>query len=273
MSVQTVRVTVTPEKAMEFLKKNVGNRTLSTAFVLHLSEQMKNGEWKFTGDPIKFSKNDELIDGQHRLSSVVMSNTTQEFMITTGLDDDVFDVLDSGKIRTAGDVLSTIGVDNPRKVATVAKFAILYKRGKYTYFNGGSNTRASKGALVTNQQVRQFVEENPDIAKTVNKSIKLNSKFKNISFTVFGGMYYILNEVDPIRCKEFFDKLVTGLNLNVNDPVYAIREKFIRASANPLLKVSVNDAVFYIAKAWCYFKEDKQAKQIRRSKKEGFPQI
>ena len=134
MSVETQRLTVTPEIATEFLGRNVANRTLTTAFALHLSEQMKNGEWKFTGDPIKFSEKGELIDGQHRLTGVVMSNTSQDFMITTGLADDVFDVLDSGKVRSAGDVLSSVGIENPRKVATVSKFAILYKRGKYTYF-------------------------------------------------------------------------------------------------------------------------------------------
>ena len=273
MSVKTERVTVTPAIATELLAKNVGNRTLSSGFVFQLAEQMKDGKWKFTGDTVKVSDTDRLIDGQHRLSAVVLSGIPQDMLIASGLDENVFDVIDSGKLRSAGDVLSTVGIDNPRKVATVAKFAILYKRGKFSAFSGGKRGTREKGSLVTNQDVREFVLGNAEIEKVVDKAISMNSKFKNISFTVFGGMYFILNEVDPVKCEDFFEKLVTGANLSVDDPVYAIREKFIRISANPLLKVSVSDAVFYVAKAWCLFKENKQVKQIRRSKKEGFPQV
>lgn len=273
MKIETKAVTVTPDVALEYLKANTSNRTLNTAYVNVLADQMKKGRWKFTGESIKISENNVLLDGQHRLSAIVSSGIALDLLVTTGLSDDVFDALDSGKLRSAGDVLSTVGVENPKKVAAVAKFALLYNRGKYGSVTGGARSSRKSNYLVTNQDIREFVQNDPDIGDVVEKAMTLSSKFKHISFQIFGGMYYVLNKVDKQKCDQFFDKLVTGVNLMSDDPVYALREKFLRASANHMIKISPIDATFYIAKAWVLFKEDKRALQIRKSKTEKFPVV
>jgi hypothetical protein len=61
---------------------------------------MTNGDFQFTGDPIKFTGDGELIDGQHRLAAVQQSGLTLEFTVVRGLPREAQDVVDIGAGRT-----------------------------------------------------------------------------------------------------------------------------------------------------------------------------
>ena len=73
MTITVNQETITPELAAEFLKKNKSNRPLSSKHVIALAGSIERGEWMFTGESIKFSESDTLLDGQHRLSAIVMA--------------------------------------------------------------------------------------------------------------------------------------------------------------------------------------------------------
>jgi hypothetical protein len=63
---------------------------------------MINNKWKQdTGECIKISKTGRILDGQHRLKAVILSNCSIYFYVATNIDDSVFDVLDTGKARNS----------------------------------------------------------------------------------------------------------------------------------------------------------------------------
>jgi hypothetical protein len=101
---QTVIGLVTPELANELLKLNMeNNRNVGLSLVTKYAREMSEGQW-ILSDPIKFSSEGELIDGQHRLNAVVKSGTSQLFVFILGYPKDSAEVLDQGKIRTAKDI-------------------------------------------------------------------------------------------------------------------------------------------------------------------------
>ena len=59
--------TITPDIAKTMLGENVNNRRISHDNVNMFAREMRNGEWRFNGEAIKFSKDGRLLDGQHRL--------------------------------------------------------------------------------------------------------------------------------------------------------------------------------------------------------------
>lgn len=63
--------TVTPMKAARWLKRNIANRRVSPKVVRNYAGDMSRGEWLLNGEAIKFDRDGNLLDGQHRLGAIV----------------------------------------------------------------------------------------------------------------------------------------------------------------------------------------------------------
>ena len=96
-------LTVTPEHAEKWLEMNTGNRRIRLSHVRHLAKQMEMGRWMLSPEPIVFSPQ-RLLDGQHRLSAVLMSGCTIEASVALVQNEDVFRVLDQGVNRNNSDL-------------------------------------------------------------------------------------------------------------------------------------------------------------------------
>ena len=62
-----------------------------------------------THQGIAFDVNGVLVDGQHRLAAVIEADVPVELTVFTEVGEGTFDVLDTGKRRTAADVLAIEG--------------------------------------------------------------------------------------------------------------------------------------------------------------------
>jgi hypothetical protein len=100
------RVIVTPEVAGYMLAYNGRNRPISDTKIKRLSAKMAAGQWIFTHQGLGFSNEGVLIDGQHRLSAIMTSGVTCEFIVTYGLDPLTFDHVDTEGGRSASDLLA-----------------------------------------------------------------------------------------------------------------------------------------------------------------------
>lgn len=76
---------ITPRIAKTMLSHNTGNRPLRKAVVQRYATDMENGDWQDNGDPIRFDTNGRLIDGQHRLEAVILSDTPIDAWVLRGL--------------------------------------------------------------------------------------------------------------------------------------------------------------------------------------------
>lgn len=98
--------TITPEIAKTMLGENVNNRRISRDNVNLFAREIRNGEWRFNGEAIKFSKDGRLLDDQHRLLAVIAADKPLTTLVIRGLEDETQQTMDSGKTRTLGDVLA-----------------------------------------------------------------------------------------------------------------------------------------------------------------------
>lgn len=96
-------LTVTPAHAEKWLEMNTDNRRIRPSHVRHLAKQMELGRWMLSPEPIVFSPQ-RLLDGQHRLSAVLMSGCTIEASVALVQNEDVFRVLDQGVNRNNTDL-------------------------------------------------------------------------------------------------------------------------------------------------------------------------
>lgn len=98
---------VTPEIAKELLEKNYRKqRPVAQRHVDMLTREMAEGRWMNLADgDIVIDANGNLIDGQHRLLAVIQSGMTVPFAFKEGIPTESYKVIDSGKKRTAADVI------------------------------------------------------------------------------------------------------------------------------------------------------------------------
>lgn len=231
MSTYAQVMSINPDKAKEMLKGNSMNRTKNAVYIRNLAKEMQSGNWAMTGQPIVVSNEGVLLDGQHRLEAVVASGATVELMVVRGVDKDSFKFIDTGKSRSAGDVLSIEGYKNGVEIAGVAKVLMAYKNGQVGVSGGngiGSINKVSYG--LTNSDILAYIKENEKLVRECRRvadSCRKCGKFLTISdYALF---FYILGDIDVVEAETFLHQVSKGNNLSEGHPILLLRNKFIDA--------------------------------------------
>jgi hypothetical protein len=258
---------ITPSIAREMLKRNSHNRTCNEKHVDFLKKQMLNGTWLFDGQPIRFNEKGALLDGQHRLTSVAESGTTQKFLVIEGIENDAFKVMDTGKNRNGGDVFSIRGIDYPVDIAAAIRLIIHIDLGSYR----DGSTRST-----TNTQLLEWYDANDgdsllEIMREANELAKAFSRILPRSWIAsFKTMFSRGNETEA---KIFIDKLCYGLDLERTSPIYVLRKRLMDNKMNKA-KLPTKDKVALIIKAWNMHRKGETCKFIRwNGDIEPFPTI
>jgi hypothetical protein len=98
---RTEKIKITPAQAKRWLAQNTdSNRRLSDRTIEAYAREMKADRWELTHQGIAFNVTGELIDGQHRLSAIVLADVPITMMVTTGLPLEYNSPLDIGYNRT-----------------------------------------------------------------------------------------------------------------------------------------------------------------------------
>lgn len=217
------QILVTPTIAKKWLEEgNLENRRLRLEYAKNLASQMIEKGWRDnTGVPIIFDEDGVLIDGQHRLTAVVIANTPIKFSIVRNVSREVQDVIDTGLNRQASDVLTFSGVKNSGAIASLIKF----KLGNAS--NGGSKTRAG-AVLVTNRLIKEEYLKNPEFWQSLClRAQSYYKQFRALPISVFGGCEAIALEQSrhPKRVSAFFSALASG---STDSPaILELRKKII----------------------------------------------
>ena len=202
---------ITPNRAAEYLKYNKSNRRLVNNRVEFYQRQMEKGQWKLTGDAIK-SNSIDLVDGQHRLQAIVRSGVTLKMVVVRNLDNDVFDVLDTGRTRQAGDVLSAYGYANVYLLASGGRYLYFIERKQVPY-----------STQLPNSDILQTVNRHRDM---VSLALDMQSHKFARSGVIIAALYW-LTQCSKTKGEAFTEAFMTGLDLKVTSPIYQLRERLI----------------------------------------------
>lgn len=112
-NVKSQWMNVTPAMAKKWLQNNFRNRPLLDDVIQAYARDMVNGVWVATHQGVAFNDRDELIDGQHRLSAIVLCGKSIRLMVTFGLPSSIegkemttMDAVDRGRTRSVADQLT-----------------------------------------------------------------------------------------------------------------------------------------------------------------------
>lgn len=263
---------VSPDDARALLEQNKHNRNVNQNLVIHYARAMRDGLWNFDATPIRLAPDGELLDGQHRLLAVVVSKTTQRFSVWFNIDPATQSTMDTGRKRTFSDALAIAGEKQTAVLATVIGIAYRYDKGarNVQLVAGGSGAMAMVPELMT-----YFQQNKQPLVNSLAPGGIVWRRFQGgPSFTILSAAFYILARIDAEDAADFYSKLAAGENLALGDPIYALREAFVRLSGKH--KPHQSNFLALIIKAWNAYREGRQIKLLSfkpgGSKPEGFPE-
>lgn len=217
-------VDVTPEMARQWLERNLGNRPITGAVVNRYARDMVSGRWKMAGDPIRFSKTGKLIDGQHRLTAILKTGVTVPCLVLTGLDDAIFNVIDTGRTRTKSDVVFIehgLPVETSKLLSSSAMLVYAYENELFSFKPSVANDELSEFIRAHPRLISatQYVRENVPHASPAPKAVAV-------------AFYYFASALDDGRAKRFLERFMVGAANGTDDNLLHLRNACFSGRVN-----------------------------------------
>lgn len=131
---------ITPELAQQLLDTtaNPANREIRTGHMLALANDMKAGRWRLTHQGLAWGRSGIMLDGHHRLRSVIHAGVPVKFWVFLDLDDAAFDAIDyHGATRSIRDIMSIrhhqatgSGKLSPKTIEPLSYLAVMMNANK-----------------------------------------------------------------------------------------------------------------------------------------------
>lgn len=240
---------INPDRAKAMLGNSHANRNLRRGWVSLLARDMKAGRWQKTGQAIIISLDGKLLDGQHRLHAIIESGQTIEIAVATGIADDAFHSIDTGRPRNAADVLGISGVKNSRAVAAATQRVAFLLSGAISGLARDTNTgKLSPSALVS------FYEtlDRDYMAEMILVAGRAVERFRYVTVSDLASLGYVAGSVFHSNFMEFCELTGSGAGLDDGSPVLALRNWLVNATG--LSRATTRDGkAFAHARAWTAF--------------------
>lgn len=211
-------VDITPSLASEWMKLNTLNRPKKLGKIAIYASDMADERWPITGATICFGRSSRLLDGQNRLQAIIDSGKTIRTLVVSGLDDDIFDVIDGGARRTSSDVLVIEGYEGwvASCGATAARIAINLMRGMLPY-----------AASYSPQSIRHFVTDYPDLMNSVKFIETLPRRPAPMPHSAAAALHFFMSQRDPELADLLMTQLYRGDNMTADDMALRLRNNLL----------------------------------------------
>jgi hypothetical protein len=247
---------VTPDLARTYLEANTRNRNLRKPYVAHLASLIASGEFFPCVGSISFDVDGRLIDGQHRLSAIVMADAPVKLIVVRNAPTEAQAVIDTGNRRQNADWLTMRKIKYAKLAAAAIKMILDYRDNPEMDFQ--NDLKKSRSAL----EIERFYNDNSSIAESVECGIKL----RHIIFESTAAFtHYTLGVIDPTSRDYFFSKLEMPEHISADSPIMVLRtslERFRHEQRNSYHRHRHHIEISRIFHAWNLFRTGKTAKRL-----------
>lgn len=194
---------------------DVDYRKLRPSHLAPIVRDMSQGRWKFNGDTILVDADDNLLDGQHRLTAIVETGTTQVCLVVRGLRTDVYETLDTGLIRTYRDTLRRRGYANVTLRVALIRLIDSWLPNENLMCN-------NKRTLQELDEINNLFEADIDRAmvNTVSMARKIDMPSRLVAF-----LWWHITAFDREGIFTFMVSVAEGENLKRGDPAWTLRDR------------------------------------------------
>lgn len=252
---------VTPEMARRVLSKNTRNRPISDAHVQRLMDEMIAGRWQYNGEAIKWSIDDVLLDGQHRMTALSQMPDdfgALPFLVVRGLATECQDTMDQGRTRSASDQLNIDGLTNHNDSRIVAGAIRVY-----IDWQSGALFKDRASNRVSNPMIIGWAKDHP-IELEILKSV-VSDRVRRVKCrpSVTTAVLLHFHLVDGEAAREFTESLCTGAGLEMGNPILTLRERLDRIKTQGL-NTTDRDMIGYFLLAWNAWRQGRKLTKFQR---------
>lgn len=272
----TRMVLITPEIAKRVLNLNKSNRPLNKKTVEYYAKQMANGQWTLSGQTISMSDRNTLLDGQHRLSAVILSAVPIYFNVAYNVPYESFVNYDSLRTRGMADVFAIEDVKNYVGVAAIISKYTSFKNGYFSHLGFSESLKSGgicKNKKLSNIESVSFYNQFPDLFNELaNASQRFSKKINLFPKSTIGAlMLYLILDLkhDKDKVFSFFTQLYFNENVE-NYSIYLLREKLISGSIGRYRMIGKLKLI-YLIKCWNAYVTGKQIKNYSFNESDVMP--
>lgn len=248
---------VTPAMAKNWLENNNDyNRPLSTAHVKTLVAAIRKGDWERNGETIKFHADGRLLDGQHRLAAIVETGRSLKMDVATGINGEAFNTIDQGRPRSFCDMLSRDGETNANTLATAVRYWAIFLQ------------KHDMNAKLSVKEGYRFLERAKQIRSTVAYCVSNKARLLG-SVGLLSGAYHACWDISGDWAVEFFEPLISGVNVEQGSIQKRVRDRLIQnQAAEQHSRMNRSTMVGLIKKAWNHFASGQVLENCRVTNKD-----
>jgi hypothetical protein len=273
---------ITPRRAEAWLMRNYKNRKAVFAAIQAYSVPVINGHWMRTGQPIIFTNEGVLLDGQHRLWACYLANRPIPSFVVTDVPhhERLFAFIDNVRPRSGADALYIAGVDGfaPHINMVIKTLALRYDNGLLRVRGVVPMPAPSP------MDILAYVQEHPDLleaAKLVHGNYKSAAKRLDDKLVAT----FLAWKIIGLHGEDALDRFMTALvsnSLPEGDPVGALQKRLDRherakfASPKAAIRKDVlhtKDILAYAIKAFNLMVIGRSTKGLTLLTDEAFPQL
>ena len=222
--------TITPGRAKEILSHVQPNRRLIRSAVTHYSRDIATGKWVLNGESIVIDWNGNLMQGQHRLTAVIIADKPIQSVVVYGVDPKAMFSFDQGRKRTLANVLMMEGIPHYATISAGATLMYAWSRRDHI-----TVSFAERSAMIgTRDEAVAFLRtRRPGLDKTVLqellRAIK-NPELLNPTMTVklFSSVVVTIHALiaeksSALIADRFLDRIRTGAMLPDQHPILQLQ--------------------------------------------------
>lgn len=196
---------VTPPVAAELMSRNTNNRGIKKHKITQYAKDMADGAWNPDASDVKFDKDGYLIDGQNRLLACIQADVPFPTLVRTGLDPDAFNYIDTGAVRTTGDVFKRAGVTDYFAVASAVSL-----RARYESILEAGQSVIEKRLPLTRHEALVYFTEHPQMEKFANLGRSMYGTAPGITRAVWIAGLSMFAEKDEEQTRRFAAQFIAG---------------------------------------------------------------
>lgn len=204
--------TITPATAELYLSMNGRNRKILAAHVEAIARDIRAGNWMMNAQPICFSRDGRLLNGQHRLSAVLKAGESIEVPVMRGLPEEAFATYDlhAKKGPMQGSSFEQFG-----DRALIAAAAVLLWKHEM-------KPPGTRNAKPTPSEIIRIVEQHPRLLELRTFGRKM-VEFGRSSVLTYAA--YRIERENPELGRTFLERFETGADLPRGHLILELRRR------------------------------------------------
>jgi hypothetical protein len=255
-------LTIDKEMAVRLMERNEDNRGLKGSVIDKINRDLINSRYYLNGETISISRNMKLLNGQHRLTSVIVTGIPIRTWVVFGVPDECKTTFDQGTAKSAADYLKMMRVASSKDVSILVKLILLYAPGVEVTNKDLASRRISRQDILTEYENFQTPIQYAMSTFGLRKTTKVMKAVASIS----AAHVLISREVPQTTVDTFFDMITgTGGNIEHENPVLWLRAKLSAVASDPRIKLEATSEykLNIIVKTWNAYIMNKKVQRLR----------